>query len=91
MIEKESNKEGESSKRRKGKQTYKIRDVIKQLYRDRIEDEIPVKPTHKDYIGHYQRALTTVQTNLSGDELKEAEAMLEEWCKEGLPREVQLK
>ena len=73
------------------KQTYKIRDVIQHIHRERIEEEIPVKSNDKDYIGHYQRAVTTIQGNLTSDELEEAQAMLDSWNKEGLPKDMQLK
>jgi hypothetical protein len=90
-MEKDSSKEGEGSKPRKAKQTYKIRDVIKQLYRERIEEEIPVKTTDKEFIGHYQRAVTTIHENLTTEELNEAEAKLDLWNKEGLPSNLRLK
>jgi hypothetical protein len=35
--------------------------------------------------------VTTVQENLSSEELEEAERVMEAWNKEGLPREMKLK
>src|SRR5271168_926506 len=58
-------KDDDDSKTIKIKQVYTIRDVIKQSYRALIEDEIPFKPTDKDYISSYQCAVTTVINNMS--------------------------
>lgn len=73
------------------KQVYTIRDVIKQNYRTLIEAEIPFKPTDKNYIGSYQRAVTTVQQNMSDGELKNIEETAEMWNKQGAPTNVQQK
>jgi len=69
----------------------KIREVIQHIHKERIEQEIPVKPNDREFIGHYQRAVTTIHENLTGDQLKEAEDKLELWNKEGLPEDVRLK
>ena len=90
-MEKDSSKKTESSKPTKAKQTYKIRDVIKKIHRKRIEDEIPVKSNDKDYIGYYQRAVTTIHQNMSREEVKQAEVILDEWNEEGLPHDIQVK
>lgn len=80
-----------SRKRKKPKKAYKLRDVIKHHYKSRIEDEIPYKSTDREYLGSYQRAVTTVMTNMSEEDLEEAEKLLETWNKEGGPSDVQLK
>lgn len=73
------------------KQIYTIRDVIKQNHRALVEAEILYKSTDKDYIGSYQRAVTTVHRNMSNIELEEAENVVDLWNKQGAPPEVQLK
>lgn len=87
----ETSKKGETSKPRKPKQKYKIRDVIQRVYRERIEELIPVEKSDKDFIGHYQRAVSTVQESLTSEEMEEVEAKMETWNTEGLPQDVQLK
>ena len=84
-------KDDDDSKPIKIKQVYTIRDVIKQSYRALIEDEIPFKPTDKDYISSYQRAVTTVLNNMSTTELEKVEETAEIWNKQGAPPQVQLK
>jgi hypothetical protein len=76
---------------KKIKQVYTIRDVIKQHYRDLVEAQISFKPTDKEYIGSYQRAVTTVLKNMTEEEVEEAEEILESWNKQGAPPEIQLK
>ena len=90
-IEKDSSKEAESSKPIKLKQKYSLRDVVSNIYRDRIEEEIPFKPTDKGYIGCYQRALTNTIKSLSREELEEAQTTLAAWDGTGPPAHVQLK
>ena len=51
-------------KPKKVKILYKIRDVVKQEYCDLIEAKILFEPTHKEYIGSYQRAVTTFIDNM---------------------------
>jgi hypothetical protein len=65
--------------------------VIKQHHRELVEAEIPYKPTDKEYIGSYQRAVTTVLNNMSEKELEEAEEIVDSWNKQGAPAEAQLK
>jgi hypothetical protein len=60
-------------------------------YKDIIKGEIPYKPSDKEYIGSYQRAITTVLESLSKKDLKEAENIADLWNKEGAPPEIQLK
>jgi hypothetical protein len=73
------------------KPAYTIRDVIKQHFKALVEAEIPYKPQDHEYIGSYQRAVTTVLENMSEKEVEEAEEILEQWNKEGAPLDVQLK
>jgi hypothetical protein len=60
-------------------------------YKEIIQGEIPYKPTDKEYIGSYQRAVTTVLESLSKKDLKEVENIVDLWNKQGAPPEVQLK
>lgn len=91
LTEKESTVKGGDPKPTKVKQVYSLRDVIKQHHRGLVEAEIPYKPTDKEYIGSYQRAVTTVLKNMSEKEVEEAEEIVDSWNKEGAPAEVQLK
>jgi hypothetical protein len=91
MVMKESSKGPEDPKPKKLKQTYKLRDVVKEIHRQRIEDEIPYESTDPKYLGCYQRALTKILEQLSEDELEEAERTLISWNKEGVPASMQLK
>jgi hypothetical protein len=90
-INNESSNDDEDPKPNKLKKTYKIRDVVKQVYHKRIEEAIPYKSTEKEYIGCYQRTVTTIQNNLTNVELKEAEQTLDKWNKMGVPADMQLK
>lgn len=83
--------EGGDPKPTRLKQIYTIRDVIKQKYKTDIEAEIPYQHGDKEYIGSYQRAVTTVLKNLSKKDVKEAEKMVELWNAQGPPSDVQLK
>jgi hypothetical protein len=83
--------QGKETKPKKVKKIYTIRDVIKQQYQSRVNDEIPFKSTDKEYLGSYQRAVTAVLKNMDEEDLEEAEMILELWNKEGAPSDVQLK
>jgi len=91
LCEKDTTVKGGDPKPTKVKPVYSIRDVIKQHYRELVEAEIPYKPTDKEYIGSYQRAVTTVLKNMSEQDVEEAEEIVESWNKQGAPAEVQLK
>jgi hypothetical protein len=65
--------------------------VIKQKYKTLVEDEIPYKTTDKEYLGSYQRAVTSVLNNLDEEDMEEAEETLELWNREGGPSDLQLK
>jgi hypothetical protein len=88
---KDSSQGDEDAKPTKLKHKYSIRDVIKQIYRDRIEEEIPHKSTDKRYIGCYQRAVTKIHQNMTDDDLEHAESVMDLWNNEGVPPEMQLK
>ena len=92
-IEKESSKGDDDStpKPSKAKQPFKMREVVQQLYRERIEENIPFSPKDKGYIGCYQHAVMNFVNNMSEEERKEVESTLESWNKQGLPQAVQLK
>jgi hypothetical protein len=53
--------------------------------------EIPYKPSDREYIGSYQRAVTAVLENMGKTDLDEAQATVDLWNKQGAPAEVQLK
>jgi hypothetical protein len=93
LVKKETTADGGNPKPLKVKQVYTVRDVIKDLekYKDLIKNEIPYKPTDKEYIGSYQRAVTTVLGSLSEKDLKEAENIVDLWNKQGAPPEIQLR
>lgn len=91
FIEKESCNDDDNSKPSKLKQSYKIRDVIKHIHQQRIEQEIPHSSNDKRYLSCYQCAVTAVYQNLTNDELKEAEGILDSWNKQGAPFEKKLK
>ena len=73
------------------KKIYSLRDVVKQVYRDLVEAEIPYRPTDPEYIGSYQRAVTTVIQNMAKRDIEEAEKIVESWNKRGPPLAVQRK
>jgi len=90
-VKKASEPEVEQPKPKKVKKIYTIRDVIKQHYRSRVEEEIPFKSNDKEYLGSYQKAVSTVLNNMTEEDLEEAEDILELWNKEGGPSDIQLK
>src|SRR5271156_5442957 len=73
------------AKPKKVKAIYTMRDVIKQNYRALVNAEIAYKPTDKEYLGSFQRAVTTVLKNLSEEELETVETVVEDWNTEGAP------
>ena len=75
----------------KYKQVYTIRDVIKQRYRELIEDEIPYKSTEKQYLSSYQSVVTRVHQNMSEDDLAEVQKMVDLWNSNGAPSDLKLK
>jgi hypothetical protein len=91
VIGKETPDDSGEAKPKKIKLVYTIRDIIKQQYRELVNEEIPYKPTDKEYIGSYQRAVTTVLKNMTKDQLGEAEKMVEVWNEQGAPLPFQLK
>jgi len=91
LIQKETSKDSDVPKPKKSKQKYNIRDVIRQLYRDRIEEEIPYDSNDPRHLGAYQKAVSTVHANMTEDELDEAGRTLESWHQEGVPRNMQVK
>lgn len=78
-------------KPRKIKKVYTVRDVVKQKHCSLINKEIPYNPQTKEYLGNYQRAVTTVLKEMDSDERKKLEELAESWNEEGAPREVQFK
>ena len=90
-MKKEAQPAAEAPKPKKLKPIYKLRDVVKKLYRWRIEDKIPYKSTEPEYLGRYQKAVSDVLDDMTEEELEEAETLLEQWNKEGGPSDLQLK
>ena len=78
-------------KPKKVKPLYNIRDVVKQNYRELVEEKIPFKPNDPKYIGSYQAAVTEVIQNMAEEDLAAVEEIAEEWSKQGAPAEVKLK
>jgi hypothetical protein len=79
------------SKSKKAKPLYTIRDVLKELHRPAIDAEIPFKSTHPDYLGSYQRAVTTVWEKMDEEDAQEVRDTVDEWNANAAPSEVQLK
>lgn len=81
----------DNSKPTKIKQEYTIRDVIKQKYRSLVDKEIPHEPHTKEYLSHYQRAVTRVIKKMGSTQRMQLEELAESWNEQGAPREVQFK
>lgn len=90
-MKKKSTEEDDAPKPKKIKEVYTLRDVIKQNYKALVEAEIPYKSTDKEYLGSYQRAVTTVLANMEQEDLDEVQNILDAWNDQGAPPEVQLK
>ena len=90
-MKKKSTEEDDAPKPKKIKEVYTLRDVIKQNYKALVEAEIPYKSTDKEYLGSYQRAVTTVLANMDQEDLDEVQNILDAWNDQGAPPEVQLK
>ena len=91
FTKKETTEELGDQKPTKIKQVYTIRDVINQNYQALVQAEIPYQQSDKEYIGSYQRAVTTVHKNMTKKDLEEAEELVELWNRKGAPFDVQLK
>jgi hypothetical protein len=79
------------NKPKKIKEVYTVRDVIKQIHGKLVDAEIPYRRHEKEYIGSYQRAVTTVHQNMTKKQLEKAKEIAELWNEEGAPPEVQQK
>ena len=90
-MKKKSTEEDDAPKPKKIKEVYNLHDVIKQNYKALVEAEIPYKSTDKEYLGSYQRAVTTVLANMEQEDLDEVQNILDAWNDQGAPPEVQLK
>lgn len=90
-VKKTSTGEGGSAKPGKVKQVYTIRDVIKNKYQELIEEYNPYKPTDKEFLGSYQKALSKVQEGMSKENLKDVQKIVDLWNSEGASSEVKLK
>ncbi len=91
VLKKESGPEVQQTKPKKVKKVYMLRDFVKHHYRSRVEKEIPFKSTDKEYLGSYQRAVTSVINKMTNEDHQEAERLLEEWNAQGGPSDLQLK
>ena len=72
---------------------YKLRDIVNQIHSRRIKAELfPFKPNDGGpFVSRYQAALSKIIRELTEDELKEAEDLVETWNKQGPPPDFQLK
>ena len=89
-VKEESGNEGLKSKKKR-KQVYTIREVIKQQYRNRVDSKIPYPSNDKRYISSYQRAVMTVLNNMEKKEREEAENILRQWNENGPPSNIQIR
>jgi hypothetical protein len=78
-------------KPKKVKPLYNVRDVVKQNYRELVEEKIPFKPNDRNYIGSYQAAVTEVIEKMDEEDLAAAEEIAKDWSEQGAPAEVKLK
>jgi hypothetical protein len=76
-----------------GKKVYSVRDVVRTRYRTRILDLISEQTEasvgDKDWLKYYPAALTKVMEALDEEQIKQAQAIADEWNKEGIPKAVQ--
>jgi hypothetical protein len=56
-----------------------------------VKAEIPFESSEKAFLGCYQRAVTTVENNMSSEVKKEVEELAELWNREGAPPDAKLK
>jgi hypothetical protein len=72
---------------------FPVRDVVKFMYKGQIREVISEQtddqPGFGDWISYYPAAVTTIISNLTDDELADAEAKAKEWNKDRPPKEVQ--
>jgi hypothetical protein len=75
----------------KVKQVYTARDIIKQKYRELVEDHIPYKSSDKKYLFSYQQAVTKVLEEMSEEDLSDIQKIVDMWNDQGAPLDLQLK
>ena len=72
-----------------------IRDVVKFLYKEKIDSIISIKTTenagHKDWLKHHPAAVTQCIEEMTEEDRKEAQLQLEEWKNQGISEEIQRK
>lgn len=90
-VKKDSQPEIQQPKPKKVKQLYNMRDVIKQHYRDLVDEENPHDPHDKEYLGSYQKAVSKVLKKMTEEDLQEAQKIVDQWNEDGGPSDVQLK
>ena len=56
-----------------------------------MEEHIPFKTNDPQYISCYQKAVTAVHSEMTEEELAEAEEIAKEWSTQGSSREAKLK
>jgi hypothetical protein len=81
------------SKRKSGKTSFTIRDVVTINYRDRVYELIDTRmdgsEDQRKWLSLYPQALTDVLAALSPEEVEEAESLVVEWSNKGIPAEKQ--
>jgi hypothetical protein len=86
-------KKDKSTQQKSKQKPFTIRDVIKNTHKDQVLGLIAEKTDapvgNKEWLPHYPGALTQVIENLTAEEMATAEAALDEWNENGVPREVQ--
>ena len=81
------------SKKKSGKTSFTVRDVVIVNYRDRIYELIDTRmdgsEDQKKWLSLYPQALSDISAALSPEEVAEAEKLVEEWSNKGIPVEKQ--
>jgi hypothetical protein len=84
--------------RRRLRKKWTLRKVVIEQKRDLIHEEIgsllgdkDFQPGSNEYLGVYAKAVNQVIKGLSKQERKKYEALAEEWTRESLPKEIQIK
>lgn len=86
-----SKADAQQSKKLK-KKTYSVRDVAKQLWKEKIKTKIQLQhgatPKDNGFIGNYNATLSDLLNKATEDEMKELEEAKEEWNNKNTPDEL---
>ena len=92
LLKKPDNPAGDAAEEQpkptKIKQTYMVRDFIKQNHCSLVDAEIPFNPQTKEYLGCYQQAVTAVLERMDSGEPSRLEKLAQLWNKQGAPHKV---